>query len=235
KSDQLPPPENIIEHLGLPVVIKPACEGSSLGVTIARTVQELILGLEAVKPCGQWIIAEEYIAGREITVSVLGNDYPQALSLIEIIPGDGYEFFDFEAKYKPGASREICPAPLPRDLEQTARELGVRAHQVLYCRGLSRTDLRLRDGQYFVLENYREQLQAGLEKARAAGLTVETIDLEVAPITKTKAANYLLVANQPELPQLHAHATPPLHFNSRFTFERFVVGANNHYAFAATQ
>lgn len=150
---QAPPPvEQIVQRLGLPLVIKPACEGSSLGVTIARDEAEAADGLDRALACGRWVLAEEKIEGREITGAVLGNDELEALPLIEIQPKDQYTFFNYEAKYVPGASREICPAPLPEDLTAKARQLAAAAHRALYCRGYSRTDFILQGDDFYVLE-----------------------------------------------------------------------------------
>jgi D-alanine-D-alanine ligase len=147
-----PSPESLVETLGLPLAVKPASEGSSLGMTIAKTLQELEQGLQKAFECDRWVLVEEYIKGQEITVSILGNDQLEALPLIEITPSEGYNFFDYEAKYKPGATREICPAPLPEDLTLKAQELGLAAHRALYCRGYSRTDMILKEGRYYLLE-----------------------------------------------------------------------------------
>ena len=117
-----------------------------------RAIEELAPALEKAFEFDRSLIVEAFIAGTELTGGVLGNDNPEALPLIEIIPGDGYEFFDYEAKYKPGATREICPAPIDENLAQKARTYAVTAHQVLACRGYSRTDMILRDGDIFVLE-----------------------------------------------------------------------------------
>jgi len=144
--------ETIVRTLGLPVVVKPATEGSSLGLTIARSREELATGLALAFDHDRYVIAEEYIRGREITVSVWGNDALEALPLIEICPDEKYEFYDYEAKYKPGATREICPAPLPEELTQKAQEIGIKAHRALYCRGYSRTDMMLRDRDFYILE-----------------------------------------------------------------------------------
>jgi D-alanine-D-alanine ligase len=76
----------------------------------------------------------------------------EALPLIEIIPGEGYEFFDYDAKYLPGATTEICPARVDADITARAQELAVASHKALFCRGYSRTDMILKDGQLSVLE-----------------------------------------------------------------------------------
>jgi D-alanine-D-alanine ligase len=98
------------------------------------------------------VLVEEYIEGIEVTGGVLGNADLQALPLVEIIPSGSYQFFSYEAKYKPGATSEICPARLSPDLTARAQECALIAHQALGCRGYSRTDMRIRDGQIYVLE-----------------------------------------------------------------------------------
>jgi D-alanine-D-alanine ligase len=146
------PVSEVIERLGLPLVVKPSSAGSSLGVTIAHDRPALEEGIEKAFGLDRFILVEQFIDGREITASVLGNDEPEALPLIEITPGNGYTFFNYEAKYKPGASLEICPAPLPDDLTRRCRELAIAAHKALYCRGYSRTDTILSNGEFYILE-----------------------------------------------------------------------------------
>ncbi|MFH1136828.1 MAG: D-alanine--D-alanine ligase [Pseudomonadota bacterium] len=146
-------PENILEQLGLPLAVKPCSEGSSIGISLVRTAEGLAPALAKAFELDRFVLVEEFIEGREITASVLGNDELEALELIEIIPGGNYEFFDYEAKYKPGASREVCPALLDATLARQAKELGLRAHQALFCRGYSRTDMIVaRDGAFYLLE-----------------------------------------------------------------------------------
>ena len=144
--------DQIVEKLGLPVVVKPACEGSSLGMSIPGTREELEAGVREALACGRWVIVEEFIKGRELTSSIMGNDDLEALPLIEITPGDEFTFFNYEAKYVPGASREICPAPVDEDITRRAKEIGLAAHRALFCRGLSRTDMILKDDKLYVLE-----------------------------------------------------------------------------------
>jgi D-alanine-D-alanine ligase len=147
-----PSPQEIEAKLGLPVVIKPVNEGSSIGVAIARSHEELAAGLKAAFKYDYRVLVEEFIDGVEVTGGVLGNAALQALPLVEIIPSSDYVFFDYEAKYKPGASTEICPARLSPELAQTAQQCALAAHQALGCRGYSRTDMRIRDGLVYVLE-----------------------------------------------------------------------------------
>ncbi len=143
----------IVDQLGLPVVVKPENEGSSIGLTIVRREEELTEALERAWKFDRRCLVEKFIDGTEITGGVLGNSELQALPLVEIIPGEQHEFFDYEAKYTPGAAQEICPARLPEDLTQKAQEYALRAHQVLCCRGYSRTDMIVDGaGEIFVLE-----------------------------------------------------------------------------------
>jgi D-alanine-D-alanine ligase len=144
---------DIAKRLGLPLVVKPVCQGSSLGMTIARTEADLAVGIQKAFAHDAKVMVEQFIAGREITAGVLGNAHPVGLPLIEIIPGEGYTFFDYDAKYKPGASKEICPAPLAQDLAAKAQQYGVEAHRALQLRGYSRTDMILTDdGKFYLLE-----------------------------------------------------------------------------------
>jgi D-alanine-D-alanine ligase len=147
-----PSPGEIEAALGLPVVIKPVSEGSSIGVTKASTLKTLQTGLAAAFALDNRVLVEEFIPGTEVTGGVLGNARLQALPLVEIIPASTYAFFDYEAKYQPGASQEICPARLEADLTRRAQECALTAHKALGCRGYSRTDMMIKDGKIYVLE-----------------------------------------------------------------------------------
>lgn len=147
-----PAPQEIEAGLGLPVVIKPVNEGSSIGITKAVTLAALETGLATAFALDNRVLVEEFIQGTEITGGVLGNARLQALPLVEIIPASTYAFFDYEAKYQPGASEEICPARLSPELTQRAQACALTAHQALGCRGYSRTDMMIRDQDIFVLE-----------------------------------------------------------------------------------
>ncbi len=139
-------PERLLQELSLPLVVKPVRQGSSLGMSIAQNSEELGRAVAKAFEHDSQVMVEEYIRGREITVAVLGNDEPTALPLVEIIPGDRYDFFDYEAKYTRGASREICPAELDAEISATARQYGIIAHHALQLRGYSRTDMMLDEG-----------------------------------------------------------------------------------------
>lgn len=153
KNENDYPEDELISSLGMPLVIKPVCDGSSLGMTIVKSKSELRDAIQAALKNGDRAMVERFISGREITVGVLGNDDPVALPLIEIIPGDEFTFFDYTAKYKPGATKEICPAEVNEELTAKAQEYGVVAHRALQLRGYSRTDMIISDtGEIFILE-----------------------------------------------------------------------------------
>lgn len=142
----------VLEQLGFPVVVKPEHEGSSIGLSIVREKEKFQEALQKAWNYDKRCLVEQFIQGVEITGGVLGNDVLEALPLIEIIPGDGYEFFDYAAKYTPGASKEICPARLSPEITARAQECALKAHQALYCRGYSRTDMIVSGQDLFVLE-----------------------------------------------------------------------------------
>jgi len=144
--------EEIMQGLGTPVVIKPVSEGSSLGISMARTPQEIRQGIEKAFQYDAEVMVEEFVSGTEITCCILGNERLEALPLIQISPTDGYAFFDYEAKYTPGATREICPAPIPAALAERAAACGKAAHRALGCRVWSRTDMIIRGENLCLLE-----------------------------------------------------------------------------------
>jgi len=125
-----------------PYVIKPIAEGSSVGVFLvteahAHPPQEL------TRPdwqFGEFLLAERYVAGKELTCAVMGD---KALDVIEIVPT--VRFYDYEAKYAPGGSKHLLPAPLKPNVYQQVRRLALLAHRALGCRGVSRADFRYDD------------------------------------------------------------------------------------------
>ena len=122
-----------------PYVVKPVNEGSSVGVFIIRKGDNrppAALGSDTWNLSNEMMV-EEYVPGRELTVSVMGD---RPLGVTEIVTD--LEFYDYEAKYAPGGSRHILPAKLSAAVSAEAMELAVKAHQALGCRGVTRTDFR---------------------------------------------------------------------------------------------
>lgn len=144
--------DGAVARLKLPLVVKPAAGGSSVGITIVRSRADLAQALEAAFAHDAEVLLEAYVDGIEITGGVIGNDALEALPLIEIIPERGSRFFDYAAKYTEGGAQEICPARIDTETTAHAQQLCVEAHRVLFCRGYSRTDLMLRGRELFILE-----------------------------------------------------------------------------------
>ncbi len=143
-------PAAAVAALGLPLVVKPRSEGSSLGVSIVRCAGDLPAALEEAWAFGGHALAERFVAGTEVTVAVLEG---RALPLVLIQPpGDG--FFSYRAKYEAGSgAEEVADPPLPDAVRRAAADAGVRAAGTLGCRHYARTDVILRpDGVPVVLE-----------------------------------------------------------------------------------
>ncbi|MDR5703322.1 MAG: D-alanine--D-alanine ligase [Armatimonadota bacterium] len=145
--------DQVASTIGFPCVVKPADQGSSIGVSIVHNPSGFSEALEVAFRYSQAALVEERIAGTEITCGILDDPHtglPEALPLIEIVPKR--EFFDYEAKYTPGATEEICPARIPPHLAGRAQEIAVRAYRALGCRDMGRVDMFLRGEEVLVLE-----------------------------------------------------------------------------------
>ena len=143
--------QNAIEQLGLPLVVKPASEGSSLGVSIIHESDEIYHAIEKNRIFKDNLF-EKYVQGQEITVGLIGvGDDLQALPILELIPKR--EFYDYQAKYTAGLTEFVIPARLSDEVSQVAQSIAIRAHQALGCHGYSRVDMIVdRLGQPFVTE-----------------------------------------------------------------------------------
>lgn len=143
----------IAKKLGRSIVVKPNASGSSVGLSVRppRKDWKRAIG-KALKEDGVSCLVESLIEGRELTVPVLEkNGVPHALSVIEIRTASG--LFDYKAKYHDARTQEICPAPISRHATRLAKQLAMKAHAILGCRGYSRTDMILDErGRLWVLE-----------------------------------------------------------------------------------
>lgn len=140
--------DEAVASLGLPLVVKPSKQGSTVGLTVVRDVAQLVPAIEEAARHDDEVMLETFVPGRELTVGILGD---RALAVGEIIPR--HELFDYECKYTPGMSEEIFPADIPEAVTREAQRLGLLAHQALKLRGYSRVDFRLTaDGRLFCLE-----------------------------------------------------------------------------------
>ena len=131
--------QGAMEVLGtFPVFIKPCSSGSSVGVHKATDLDTLREGLEEAFHWDEKVMVEEFIAGREVEVAVLGNTEPVASIAGEIAPTQ--EFYTYDAKYKDDSSALYIPARIPEDAMQTVRQNALRVYEAMGCRGLSRVD-----------------------------------------------------------------------------------------------
>lgn len=135
-------------EIGLPAVIKPRAEGSSVGVSIASRESEVGPALDHAFSYGRDVLIERYIKGREVQVGILGD---RALGAIEIVPKQA--FYDYKAKYEPGMSEHFFPARLSEDVYRSTLDAGLTAHKAIGCRGYSRVDFIIDDkGTPYILE-----------------------------------------------------------------------------------
>jgi D-alanine-D-alanine ligase len=131
-----------------PVVVKPACEGSSIGVTLVRRTEEYKAAFNEAFRFGPQVIVEKFIPGRELTVGILDRE---ALPIVEIKPQK--EFFNFEAKYQKGLTDYVVPAPLAAEVARNVQSIALKAHQAMGCETYSRVDFRLDpDNRPYILE-----------------------------------------------------------------------------------
>jgi D-alanine-D-alanine ligase len=130
-----------------PLVVKPAREGSTIGISIVHSREELKAGLDEAFQCDDLVLVEDFIEGLEVTVSVLGRE---ALPIIQIVPKGG--FYDYQAKYTAGQTEYIVPAPLPPVLYERLQQVSVEACRILDCRGAARVDFMVRDREFYCLE-----------------------------------------------------------------------------------
>lgn len=145
--------DEIVDQLGLPLFVKPATNGSSYGITRVTRAEQLADAIKLAGHEGDNVLVEQCIVGTEITVPVLGNDDPTALPIVEIVMGDGAEFYDLKVKYEPSDLHHIIPARLDKDVYALAQELAVKAHKALGCRGVSRSDFIITaEGKPYILE-----------------------------------------------------------------------------------
>lgn len=140
--------EDVENRIGFPCVVKPSKQGSTVGLSVVKRVEELEPAVQLAARYDDEVMIEAFVAGRELTVPILGDD---ALPVGEIFPKN--EIFDYESKYQPGGAQEIFPADLtgPQTIEVQA--LALRTHRVLKLRGFSRVDFRMdEDGVFWCLE-----------------------------------------------------------------------------------
>lgn len=138
----------IEERLDFPIVVKPAGQGSALGIKFARTAADVPNALVSAFSYDSKVLLERYVPGRDLAVSILDS---QALPVVEAIPVEE-DFYDFEARYEIGRTRFVCPADLSPELTARAQELALATYRTLGCEGFARVDLMTDGDDLTVLE-----------------------------------------------------------------------------------
>ncbi|MBA2341996.1 MAG: D-alanine--D-alanine ligase [Thermoleophilaceae bacterium] len=143
----------IAGRLDFPVVVKPAGQGSALGIKFARTTADVPAALVAAFSYDSKVLLERHVPGRDLAISVIeGGQGPEALPIVEAVPQDE-DFYDFEARYEIGRTAFVCPAELPPEVTARAQEIAVETYRLLGCYGFARIDLMVDEsGELFVLE-----------------------------------------------------------------------------------
>lgn len=168
-----------VSGLRYPVVVKPASQGSAIGVSIVRNAKEMKPALATAFKYDDQVIIEQFVKGTEITVGVLGG---KSLPSVEIVPEN--EFYDFESKYKPGMSRHIMPPRLPAKVIREAGRLAESTFEAFGCKGVSRIDMIADNkGRLWVLEinTIPGMTETSLlpDEARAAGMDFGGLVLKI--------------------------------------------------------
>jgi D-alanine-D-alanine ligase len=167
--------QKINEEIGFPCIIKPNDQGSTVGLKLVKNESEVEEGITISKQYSSKVLIEKYIAGREITVGILGL---QALPVLEIVPKSG--LYDYKSKYTSGMSKYIVPAHIPEEVSAETRLQALTAFQSLGCEGYGRVDFRLNsENEIFCLEVNTlpgmTPLSLVPKAAKAAGITFEEL------------------------------------------------------------
>jgi D-alanine-D-alanine ligase len=130
--------ERLVDRYGLPLVVKPVREGSTIGLTIARYVDEAASGLLLARRYDPRVLLQRFVSGVEVTVGVLATPTPEVLPTLEILYDN--QTYDYDAKYTPGKSRHIIPARIPGPAREAVADAAGRAFRALGCEGMARVD-----------------------------------------------------------------------------------------------
>ncbi len=181
--------DKILNRLSLPLFIKPHNQGSSIGVSLVKNRSGLSSAINKAQQLSKIILIDEAVQGREVSCGVIGNQKPQALPVAEIIPKKS--FFNYRAKYKQGETEEIIPARINQTITKKIQKLAVKIHQILDCRGFSRTDFIVNKNQEAVVLEINTipglTPQSILPKeAKAAGLGYTEMIAKIIKLAKNK-------------------------------------------------
>jgi len=148
KADSLDMLKTFSNEVGFPIMVKPALEGSSIGISKVKQASELEAAFDSATSTGSPVLAEQFITGKEFTVAVLGG---KALPAIQLKPAN--EFYDYDAKYLQDDTEYLVPCGLSEDKESELQALAVQAYDALDCSGWGRVDfMQDEDGQFWLIE-----------------------------------------------------------------------------------
>ncbi len=183
----------VVAELGLPLIVKPPLEGSTIGITKVNSEAELKPAVDLAAGFDPVVLAEQFITGREFTVAILGRGASaRALPIVEIVAPDGN--YDYQNKYFTDDTRYFCPAPLDEPLAEEIERIAVQAYAALGCEGWGRVDVLLRasDSKPFLLE---VNTSPGMTShslvpmaARAVGISYEDLCIEILKSARLKMA-----------------------------------------------
>ncbi len=173
--------------LPLPLVVKPNAQGSTVGLSFVTEPDRLRPAIKLALLYGREALVEEMVKGTEISVPVMGD---RALPAVEIVPASGR--YDFESKYTPGATDEICPARLSAEITERVKALALQAHRAMRCSGITRTDMIITGDRIVVLEvnTVPGMTRTSLvpRSAEAAGINFDDLVLWMVKDAEAKAA-----------------------------------------------
>ena len=183
--------QKVVSELGLPLIVKPPHEGSTIGITKVDSASEMNAAYVLAAQFDDEVLAEEFIQGRELTVAVLGvGAQAYALPVIEIVAPEGN--YDYQNKYFTDDTKYLCPAPLDAELTAYIQKICVDAYRAINCEGWARADVLLRasDNQPFLIEI---NTSPGMTThslvpmaARAAGMSYEDVCIEILQSARLK-------------------------------------------------
>lgn len=183
----------VADQLGLPLIVKPPHEGSTIGITKVTSADALPAAYQLAAKFDEEVLAEEFIQGRELTVAVLGRGPgAYALPLIEIVAPDGN--YDYQNKYFTDDTKYLCPAPIDEALTQEIKTMCEEAYRAVNCEGWARIDVLLRasDNKPFLIEINTSPGMTGHSlvpmAAKAAGMSYEDVCIEILKTARLKIA-----------------------------------------------
>nr|WP_315467549.1 D-alanine--D-alanine ligase [uncultured Undibacterium sp.] len=184
----------VANQLGLPLIVKPPHEGSTIGITKVTSADALPAAYQLAAKFDEEVLAEEFIQGRELTVAVLGRGAgAYALPLIEIVAPDGN--YDYQNKYFTDDTKYLCPAPIDEALTQEIKTMCEEAYRAVNCEGWARIDVLLRasDNKPFLIEINTSPGMTGHSlvpmAAKAAGMSYEDVCIEILKTARLKTAS----------------------------------------------